>query len=182
MNPDFPPCMYRHFLTHHWSHDQILAHQFYNHGKFLSASHLSTQMEKTPIPPDILIAHTLPKISSQKLIVLETTNSLWNALHSKITPKPPYIYHTHYFLQINNPMIVLACKKCHQKQHQKTCWRWHKGWGTLIHIWWTFPHLQTFWKEICHITSHVTSYDLELSPTRFMLHHSTLPHKSYHKS
>lgn len=51
LNPDFPPGMYCHFLTDHWSHEQILVHQFYNQGKFQSASHLATQMKKPPIPP-----------------------------------------------------------------------------------------------------------------------------------
>lgn len=64
----------------------------------------------------------------------------------------------------------------------ETCWRCHKDRGPLLHIWWSCTPIQTFWKEVCRITSHVTSYDLELTPAQFLLHHSPLTHKSYHKS
>lgn len=62
------------------------------------------------------------------------------------------------------------------------CWRCHKDKGTLLHIWWSCPLIQTFWKEVCRITSQVTTYELNLTPAQFLLHHSPQPHRTYHKS
>lgn len=61
-------------------------------------------------------------------------------------------------------------------------WRCHEHYGSLIHIWWDCPRIQIFWAEVHRITPHVTSYDLERTPAQFLLHHSPLSNKSYHKS
>lgn len=63
-----------------------------------------------------------------------------------------------------------------------TCWRCQTDRGTLLHIWWSYPLIQVFWKEVQRITSQVTSYNLELTPAQFLLHHSSLPNKIYHNS
>lgn len=64
----------------------------------------------------------------------------------------------------------------------ETCWRCHQERGTLLHIWWSCSPLQNFWSEVSHITAQVTSYNLDFTPAQFLLHHSPIPHTSYHKS
>lgn len=63
-----------------------------------------------------------------------------------------------------------------------TCWRCQEDRGTLIHIWWLCPRIQTFWKEVHLITSHITTYEIAFTPAQFLLHHSPTRQNSYHYS
>lgn len=75
-------------------------------------------------------------------------------------------YHTPSLLHKFNPATPEICWRCHQQK------------GSLLHIWWSCTSLQTFWKEVCRITSQISSYALEFSPAQFLLHHSPIPHPS----
>lgn len=63
-----------------------------------------------------------------------------------------------------------------------TCWRCHQERGTLLHIWWSCTPLQAFWSEVHRICGQVTTYNPEFTPAQFLLHLSSLPYKTYHKS
>lgn len=51
--------------------------------------------------------------------------------------------------------------------------------GSLLHIWWTCPKLQPFWKEVHRITNQVTTFNLNFSPEQILLHHSSIPKSAY---
>lgn len=59
------------------------------------------------------------------------------------------------------------------------CWRCQTDIGSLLHIWWTCPKIQLFWKEVHRIITQVTTYTLDYTPEQFLLHHSTIPTRSY---
>lgn len=63
-----------------------------------------------------------------------------------------------------------------------TCWRCNSQIGSLLHVWWNCPRMQPFWKEIHRITSHITTYSLEYSPARYLLHHTAIPQSTYKRS
>lgn len=224
--------MNNHFLTEYWADDQILAHHFYETGKLRPASHLSTQMDKPPIPPwmYLLISHYLGSLDKNSSCSRQLTPC--ERLCEQTPPQNHLIFTIHNLLFTDyHPNDTLACKAWERELslsltledweqiylnihkgsvnvstqengykiqsrwyrtpallHKFTptipeiCWRCHKERGTILHIWWTCPCIQTFWKEVKRITSQVTSYDFELAPAQFLLHHSPLPHKSYHKS
>lgn len=62
------------------------------------------------------------------------------------------------------------------------CWRCKTDTGSLIHVWWTCPKLQPFWREVHRIIQQVTTYTLDFTPEQFLIHHSTIPHHSYFRS
>lgn len=200
----------------------------------MSASQISTQMEKSPIPPwtYLLLTHYLLLRSldqnsscSRQLTPFEllcTQKSPLSHLISTIHSLLFMGYHSNdnmacktwekdlslsltsddweqIYLNIHKGSINVSTQENGYKIHSswyrtptflhkftpttpETCWRCLKEWDTLLHIWWSCPRILTFWKEVHCITSHVTSYYLELLPAQFFLHHSPLPHKSYHKS
>lgn len=61
------------------------------------------------------------------------------------------------------------------------CWRCSDGEGSLLHIWWSCPSIQPFWKEINRITSNITTYQIEFTPAQMLLHHS-IPKRHYQRS
>lgn len=63
-----------------------------------------------------------------------------------------------------------------------TCWRCHKGSGSLIHIWWACPSLQPFWRQVHKLTNQISSSNLEFLPTQLLLHFSSLPVSVYRSS
>lgn len=62
------------------------------------------------------------------------------------------------------------------------CWRCHLSPGTPFHIWWSCSLISPFWTAVHKLTKQVSNLDLALSPALCLLHHTTLPHKVYHKS
>lgn len=63
-----------------------------------------------------------------------------------------------------------------------TCWRCQDKEDSLLHIWWECPLIQKFWLDVhCH-TTQITTPQLDFSPAQTLLHHSTLPTKTYHQS
>lgn len=62
------------------------------------------------------------------------------------------------------------------------CWRCRQKVGTLLHIWWECPLLQPFRTKVHSTILQVTTDALEYSPAQFLLHHTSLPPKNYHKS
>lgn len=44
------------------------------------------------------------------------------------------------------------------------CWRCGTEMGSLLHIWWTCPKIQPFWKEVHRIIHQITTYSLDYTP------------------
>lgn len=63
-----------------------------------------------------------------------------------------------------------------------TCWLCVKERGTMLHVWWDCEKLQPFWKEIHEIITQVTTFKLDYTPAQYLLHHTSLSKKVYHKS
>lgn len=79
-------------------------------------------------------------------------------------------YKTPLFLHRINPKIP------------STCWRCSKEVGSLLHIWWECPLIIKFWTDIYRYIAQITTLRLDFSPAQALLHHFTLPMKTYHKS
>lgn len=62
------------------------------------------------------------------------------------------------------------------------CWRCETETGTLLHIWWTCPKLQPFWKEVHRLIHQITTYAIEFTPAQFLLHHPSIPKHTYFRS
>lgn len=62
------------------------------------------------------------------------------------------------------------------------CWRCSERDGSLLHIWWSCPLIQPFWKEVQRIIINITTYQINLTPAQMFLHHSPIPKKDYHHS
>lgn len=69
-----------------------------------------------------------------------------------------------------HPTTCDMCLQCNQHS------------GRLLHVLWTCPLLQPFWKEVHSIISQMTTYTLDYSPAEFLLHHMSLSHKTCFKS
>lgn len=80
------------------------------------------------------------------------------------------LYHTPVLLHKFKAVIPEMCWRCHQEK------------GTLLHIWWSCTPLRAFWSEVQRLITQVTTYKLEFTPAQFLLHLSSLPHATYHKS
>lgn len=95
LNPDFLPGMTDDFLAQHWSDERVLAQNFYDHGKPRTASHLSTLIDKPPIPPwtYLLITHYLRALDRNSSCSRQLTpfERLCTQDPSKITWSPPHI-------------------------------------------------------------------------------------------
>lgn len=79
-------------------------------------------------------------------------------------------YKTPLKLHTINPEILSNCWRCNDKN------------GSLLHIWWDCPAISAFWTKVFHLSSQITTLQLDFSPAQALLHHSSLPMKSYHKS
>lgn len=62
------------------------------------------------------------------------------------------------------------------------CWRCNREEGLMLHIWWSCPLIQSFWKMVYETTISITSEDLKLEPAQYLLHHNSIPKKQYLKS
>lgn len=81
---------------------------------------------------------------------------------------PAGTVHLPYYINLTQQFQLNAGDAIHNPAH----------WSTLVGL----PLYSNLWKEVHRITSLVTSYNLERSPAQFLLHHSPLSHRTYHKS
>lgn len=49
-------------------------------------------------------------------------------------------------------------------------WRCQNELGDLLHIWWTCPSIQVFWKQVHKLIEKITTFRLDYSPAQFLLH------------
>ena len=63
-----------------------------------------------------------------------------------------------------------------------TCWRCNSDTGSLLHIWWTCPLIQPYWREVHRLISQITTFSSDFTPAQYLLHHTSLPKSTYHKS
>lgn len=62
------------------------------------------------------------------------------------------------------------------------CWRCKHEEGSMLHIWWTCPLIQNFWKIVHKTITSITSENLRFNPAQYLLHYSSIPKKQYLKS
>lgn len=48
------------------------------------------------------------------------------------------------------------------------CWRREEP-TSLLHIWWNCPKIPPFWKELHRLTNQITTYNLDFTPTAFVV-------------
>lgn len=61
-------------------------------------------------------------------------------------------------------------------------WRCNKAHGSSLHIWWDYPLLQPFWKEVHPLMTKITTYCPDYTLAQFHLNHTSLPQSAYKKS
>lgn len=61
-------------------------------------------------------------------------------------------------------------------------WHCREEDGSLLHIFWSCPRLQSFWGDICRIIQEFTEYVIPEDAAFFLLHHSKISAKAYKKS
>lgn len=61
------------------------------------------------------------------------------------------------------------------------CWRCQEERGTLLHVLWSCPKLEYFWRDVRWIAQKFTEYNLPEDPALFLLHVSNIPRKTYSK-
>lgn len=61
-------------------------------------------------------------------------------------------------------------------------WRCQGDRGTILHIFWTCPRLEEFWKTIQHTVQKFTERPILADPAFFLLHASNMSGKAYKKS
>lgn len=62
------------------------------------------------------------------------------------------------------------------------CWRCNRESGTLLHIWWQCPILETFWTKVRDIIRQITETNINLDAACCLLYISNFPYKRYKKS
>lgn len=62
------------------------------------------------------------------------------------------------------------------------CWRCDTEEGTLLHIWWSCPVIQTFWRTVHDTITLITSHINDFSPATYLLHLTKTPKRQYLKS
>lgn len=62
------------------------------------------------------------------------------------------------------------------------CWSCNASIGTLLHIWWECPLIQTYWTEIHRLITQITTYSPDFTPAQYLLLHTSLPQHTYKKS
>lgn len=62
------------------------------------------------------------------------------------------------------------------------CWRCQSERGTFLHIFWTCPKLDQFWKTVQSTAQNFTERPIVSDPAIFLLHASHMPSKAYKKS
>lgn len=62
------------------------------------------------------------------------------------------------------------------------CWRCNREEGSMLHVWWSCPLIQSFWKSVHKTIILVTSENLSFDPAQYLLHFNSLHRKHYLKS
>lgn len=62
------------------------------------------------------------------------------------------------------------------------CWRCRADRGTLIHIFWSCPVLDNFWRTLHKVAQKFTERTIPDDPAFFLLHASNIPEKAYKTS
>lgn len=62
------------------------------------------------------------------------------------------------------------------------CWRCQRETGDLLHIWWSCPIIQAYWKQVHKLIEKITTYVLDYTPAQFLLHLPKPKVTSYFKS
>lgn len=62
------------------------------------------------------------------------------------------------------------------------CWRCDRETGTLLHIWWQCPILETYWIIVRDIMRQITETRITLDAACCLLHISNFPYRRYKKS
>lgn len=62
------------------------------------------------------------------------------------------------------------------------CWRCGEESGTILHVFWSFPRLEQFWKSIQQTIQRFTERPVSADPAFFLLHATTMSSKTYKKS
>lgn len=83
---------------------------------------------------------------------------------------PPPHTHTLHTLHKLNPAIPPTCWRCHTKE------------SSLLHTWWEYLSILKFCTDIHRLTTQITTLQIDFRPAQVLLHHSTLPMKTYHRS
>lgn len=66
--------------------------------------------------------------------------------------------------------------------HSDTCWRCNSDKGSLLHIWWQCPILNTFWAKVREMIYLITETKLKLDAAACLLHVTEFPIKRYKHS
>uniref|UniRef100_A0A8C5MSB1 Reverse transcriptase domain-containing protein n=1 Tax=Leptobrachium leishanense TaxID=445787 RepID=A0A8C5MSB1_9ANUR len=66
--------------------------------------------------------------------------------------------------------------------HSTECWRCLRDQGTFLHLWWTCPNLEPFWRSASSLIEHTTEIVLDFTPEIFLLGQMKLSVKSLKKS
>lgn len=54
------------------------------------------------------------------------------------------------------------------------CWRWGQEEVTILHIFWAYPEIREFWRPVGEVTQCVTTMQLDLTPSLFLLLYSVI--------
>lgn len=54
--------------------------------------------------------------------------------------------------------------------------------GTILHVWWSCPNIQIFWKEVHEIIVKVSDCPVVFTPQQYLLHSTPVPKTQYYKS
>lgn len=61
------------------------------------------------------------------------------------------------------------------------CWRCKQEEGSMLHIWWSCPLLQNFWKMVHGTITSLTSENISFNPAQYLLHYNSIPKKTIFK-
>lgn len=62
------------------------------------------------------------------------------------------------------------------------CWRCQREQETLLHVFWSCPRVEKFWKEVREIIQKFSEVEILKDPALFLLHLSEIPRKTYRNS
>lgn len=62
------------------------------------------------------------------------------------------------------------------------CWRCNAARGSLLHIWWECPLIQSYWADIHSLITQITTYTPDYTPAQYLLLHTSFPQRVYKKS
>lgn len=111
------------------------------------------------------------------------TTDDWNTIHDYAHKGSLNV-----LIQENGYKVITRCYRTPSRLHKSssdtpdTCWRCGTEVGTMLHVWWACDKLQPFWKEVHDLITHITTFTLDFTPAQFLLHHTSLSKREYHKS